>query len=173
MTPRQREIKERFTAFALANRAALAKYAYLLTGSGSQVDDLVQEALTRSYLTWSRVVPGAELAYVRRVMTNLATDQWRARRFLSRFEPPERVDESWADPETAVDDRDQIVRQLVALSPRERAIVALRFYVDLSEKQVAEQLGVTVGTVKSTCHRALHKLRDRLEPATDTVGGVQ
>ena len=73
-----------------------------------------------------------------------------------------------ADGEAAADDRDFIVRQLASLSARERAIVVLRYYADLSEAEVAATAGVSVGTVKSTCSRALARLRSRGEAAQAT-----
>lgn len=151
-----------FAAFAAAAAAPLARTAWLLTGSVADTEDLVQEALLRTYLAWRRARIDDPLAYARRVLVNRHVDRWRrARRevaaWLRHGTEPE------ATPATVVsrdtDDRDQAVRLLQRLTPRERAIVVLRHYADLSEAQVARELGVSVGTVKSTASRALARMR--------------
>ncbi len=90
-------------------------------------------------------------------MANLATDWIRRRRFTADGPPPDRAA---SDPYRAVEDRDQIVRTLARLAPRERAMVVLRYWADLSVTEVAEDLGVSLGTVKSTCSRALARLAE-------------
>lgn len=155
--------RTRFTAFVAENRAALSRTAYLLTGDATTAQDLLQEALTRSYPRWGRIEPGREFAFVRRVMTNLRTDWWRRRRFEGPGATPVADggahDRAWSENGfDAVDNRDLIVQRLAPLTARERAVVVLRYYADLTETAVAEELGVTVGTVKSTCSRALARL---------------
>ena len=98
------------------------------------------------------------------------TDRWRRRRYeTTPIEPTDTSPDPHAgDPFSAADDRDFIVRQLATLSAKERAIVVLRYYADLSEADVADAAGVSVGTVKSTCSRALARLRSRGEAAQAT-----
>ncbi len=161
-----KEKDEAFTAFVSVAFDGLSRLAIALTGSRQTGEDLLQDALLRVYTKWHVVEPGKEVAFTRRVLANLATDRWRRR----RYEVPLSVgtDRGAPDPGFAgVDDRDQIVRQLATLSPRERTIVVLRHYADLSEAQVAAELGVSVGTVKSTCSRALARLSLPGAPRTE------
>lgn len=146
-----------FTTFVVENRAPLGRAAVLLAGNRSAGEDLLQEALVRTWQRWNRVESGREMAFCRRVMANLAIDWFRRRRFTSDAPPPERATD---DPYRRVDDRDQVVRALARLTPRERAMVVLRYWADLSVVEVADELGVSVGTVKSTCSRALARLSE-------------
>ena len=144
-----------FTDFVVENRGTLGRTAVLLTGNRSTAEDLLQEGLVRTWQRWSRVEPGREVAFCRRVMANLATDWFRRRRFTSDTPPPDR---GAPDPFGAVDDHDEIVRALAQLTPRERAMVVLRYFSDLPVDEVAAELGVSAGTVKSTCSRAVARL---------------
>jgi RNA polymerase sigma-70 factor (sigma-E family) len=144
-------------AFVEGATPALRRVAHLLVADRGHADDLLQEALVRTYLAWGRVRPGEETAYVRRVMTNLSVDRWRRRRPEVLGGVPERP--ATHDAHQQVEHRGEAVRALAALSARERAVVVLRYYADLSEQQVAEELGVSVGTVKSTASRALARVR--------------
>ena len=161
-----------FTEFVDANHAYLSRAAYLMTSDRTVAEDLLQEALVRTYRAWRHVEPGMERAYVRRVMTNLTTDRWRRK----RFEAPNLAEpDALAAPRSAsgyagVEDRDDIARQLALLTPRERAVVVLRFHEDLPEAEVAAELGIALGTVKSTCHRALQRLRSAAEPTPTSQG---
>ncbi|WP_300081634.1 SigE family RNA polymerase sigma factor [Propioniciclava sp.] len=154
-----------FEAFVDANHAYLSRAAYLITSDRAVAEDLLQEALVRTYRAWRRIEPGLARAYCRRTMVNLTTDRWRRRRFEApAVEPVDRADPRADRDYAGVDDRDAIARELAALPPRERAVVVLRFYADLSEADVAAELGIALGTVKSTCHRALQRLRSHLGP---------
>jgi RNA polymerase sigma-70 factor (sigma-E family) len=151
-----------FAAFATAARAPLARTAWLLTGSVPESEDLVQDALVQTYVAWRRAQPDDALAYARRVLVNRHIDRWRRRRreiaaWTRHGADPEATPVATSD---AADDRDVVVRLLQHLTPRERAVVVLRHYADLSEQQVARELGVSVGTVKSTASRAFAKLRN-------------
>lgn len=159
-----------FTAFVQAHSGSLHHTAYLLTGNQQAADDLLQDALLKTWLAWRKIDQRAAWAYTRKVMVNLTTDRWRRRRYEAITLD---IDDRRPDPggETgydAADDRTFIVRQLAALTPHERAMVVLRYYADLSEADVAEHVGVSVGTVKSTCSRALARLRSRGEAASAT-----
>jgi RNA polymerase sigma-70 factor (sigma-E family) len=146
-----------FRAFVEANGATLLHTARLLTGDHHRGEDLVQTALTRVYLKWGRI--DAPLPYARRALVTAHIDQTRRRWWGERPAEtlPERSDE--ASDTAASDSRDELRRLLAALAPKERAIVILRYYCDLSEQDTAATLGMPVGTVKSTCSRALARLR--------------
>lgn len=154
------EQRTRFEAFVAENSSGLSRTAFLLTGDPHTAQDLLQEALTRAYPKWERIEPGREFAYLRRAMVNLRTDWWRRRRYevLTDLDAAGDGPARWDAGYDAVDDRDTIVARLAGLTARERAIVVLRFYSDLAEADVASELGISVGTVKSTCSRALARL---------------
>ena len=156
MTGTSAQTDATFVAFVEQASGVLRRVARLLVGDQHHADDLLQEALVRTYLAWGRVRPGEELAYVRRSMSNLAIDRWRRRRPEVLGGVPERPGRH---EHAAIEDRDEIVDALAVLSARERTVVVLRFYADLSERQVADELGVSVGTVKSTSSRALARMR--------------
>ena len=149
-----------FTAFMRAAAPSLARTAWLLCGDTHQADELVQQALVRTYLAWDRAREREPLAYARRVLANQRISTWRRRRreVLSGGVPERGV----ADGQDAQADRDQLLRALALLTPRQRRVVVLRHLEGLSEKEVAADLGVSVGTVKSTASRALQRLREAL-----------
>ena len=157
-----------FRAFVETNGATLLHAARLLTGDHHRGEDLVQTALTRLYLKWDRI--DAPLAYARKAMVTAHIDSTRRRWWGER--PSEVLPEPSAsfdgDENDATDTRDQLKRLLAELSPRERSVVVLRYYCDMSEQEAAATLGIPVGTVKSTCSRALARLRVE---ATSTAGG--
>ena len=150
-----------FVAFVDDRSTQLLRMAYLLCGDQYLAEELVQETLERLYVRWARLHRGEEMAYARRVLTNLRTDRWRRTR-------KELVTESGAVAETALphddslSERDLLMRALACLGAREREVVVMRHYCDLSEQAVAECLGISTGTVKSTGSRALGKLRAQL-----------
>ena len=144
---------------------AMLRSACLLTGDWGLAEDLLQTALTKTWFAWSSLrEPAAAEAFVRTTMTRLFLS-WRRRRWRGEvatgFLPEVTTDGQLG----RVEDGDRLRRALAALPPRSRAMVVLRFYADLSEAQVAETLGCSVGTVKSTVSRALAQLR---EPVTAT-----
>ncbi len=147
-----------FRAFVEANGAALLHAARLLTGDHHRGEDLVQTALTRVYLKWDRI--DTPLAYARKALVTAHIDSTRRRWWGER--PTEILPEVAASQSAdigAADERDELRRLLAGLSPKERAVIVLRYYCDLSEQDTAASLGVPVGTVKSTCSRALSRLR--------------
>ncbi len=148
--------EEAFRSFVQTNGPALLHTARLLTGDHHRAEDLVQATLTKIYLKWERLEQ--PLAYARRALVTAQIDSSRRRWWGER--PTETLPESAAaDPSTTLDDRDQLRRLLAGLNARERAVIVLRYYCDLSEQQTAEVLGVPVGTVKSSGSRALARLR--------------
>jgi RNA polymerase sigma-70 factor (sigma-E family) len=156
-----------FRAFVEENGATLLHAARLLTGDHHRGEDLVQTALTKVYLKWGRI--DTPMPYARRALVNAHIDQTRRRWWGERpsDELPEPVEPSAE--ENSSDLRDQLRRLLASLSPRERAVVVMRYYCDLSEEDTARTLGMPVGTVKSSCSRALARLRVE---ATSAAGGA-
>ncbi|MEV6266656.1 SigE family RNA polymerase sigma factor [Kribbella sp. NPDC051936] len=150
-----------FAEFATSRHGALFRYAYLLTGDRGLAEDLVQEALVKTYVGWHRLRdPSNAEAYTRRAITTTAIGWWRRKSWRA-----ERPNDDVPDRATAGDDataRIWLWRELQNLPPRQRAALVLRYYEDLSEPQTAEILGCSVGTVKSQVSDALKKLRTRL-----------
>jgi RNA polymerase sigma-70 factor (sigma-E family) len=147
-----------FDDFATAAWPRLVRSAYLLTGDHHLAEDLTQTALVRTYAHWRRVRRADALAYTRRVLVNLNIDRIR-RKHGSVHVGDTLLDVVPSRPDTRVDERDEAVRLLRILTDRERRVVVLRHYFDLPEAEVAVELGVAKGTVKSTLSRALAKLR--------------
>jgi RNA polymerase sigma-70 factor (sigma-E family) len=152
---------ETFEGFVRACAHRLYRVACLLAaGDLGRAEDLVAEALARVYLVWPRVRTGDAYGYARRTLVNLHTDWWRGR--LRRPEvitdrPPDRA--GGDDPARDIARRDSVARSLRRLTRRERAVVVLRYFLDLTEQQTAAELGISPGTVKSANARALAKLR--------------
>lgn len=148
-----------FRAFVETNGASLLHAARLLTGDHYRGEDLVQTTLTKLYVKWGKI--DAPLAYARKMLVNEQIDSSRRRWWGER--PTEILPEPGATGTTGdvydSDSRDELRRLLTGLASRERAIVVLRYYCDLSEQDTAATLGIPVGTVKSSCARALAKLR--------------
>jgi RNA polymerase sigma-70 factor (sigma-E family) len=150
---------EAFIAFVASSQRRLLQLAWLFTGDSHRAEELVQEALVRTYAVWHRVRADDPFGYTRRVLVNAKTDSWRrrSREDLVRDTPEPQV--AGPDPSDAAADHASVVAALQTLAPRERAVVVLRYYVDLSEAETAHELRMSVGTVKSTASRALAKLR--------------
>ena len=152
-----------FAAFVAARSPALVRTARLLTGDHAAAEDLVQHALARTWPRWSRLRdPAAGEAYVRKVLvTSYATS--RRRRWHGEL-PSEQLPDHAAtgDAYARSDERAAMTGALATLTARQRAVVVLRYYDDLTEAQAADVLGVSVGTVKSQSHKALARLREHL-----------
>ena len=150
-----------------ARGRALLRTAYLLTGNLADAEDLVQSALAKTYLAWNRIEDrGAVDSYVRRAMINTQISWWRRRR-LEEFPTDEIPDQAVTDFPAGSDLGDSLQRAIDRLPQRMRAAVMLRYYEDMTEAEVAEVLGVSVGTVKSTISRAVAKLRIDVELQPD------
>ncbi|WP_333774566.1 SigE family RNA polymerase sigma factor [Streptomyces sp. IBSBF 3136] len=153
-----------FSSYVRARQPVLLRTARSLTANPSDAEDLLQTALAKTYVAWERIEDHRALdGYVRRALLNTRTSQWRKRRVDEYVcdELPE------PDPAPGADDpaerqalHDAMWRAITKLPARQRAMVVLRYYEDLSEAQTAEVLGVSVGTVKSAVSRALGKLRE-------------
>jgi RNA polymerase sigma-70 factor (sigma-E family) len=156
-----------FRAFVEANGATLLHAARLLTGEHHRGEDLVQGALTKVYLKWDRI--DAPLAYARKALVTGHIDSTRRKWWGERPTEVLPDEPGRADDLAASDERDELRRLLGELNPRERAVVVLRYYCDQSEQETAAALGMPVGTVKSTCARALARLRVE---AAASMGGT-
>ncbi|MCW2783559.1 MAG: sigma-70 region 4 domain protein [Marmoricola sp.] len=152
-----------FEEFVAARSAALLRTARLLTGQLADAEDLLQRALIKTVPAWSRIHGDPE-AYVRTIMARENISRWRSRRW--REVTVERLPEAAARPDQS--DRDLSLRAALAtLAPRQRAVIVLRYFEDLTEVETARMLGIAVGTVKSQHRDALARLR-LLVPDLDT-----
>ncbi|MEU7054456.1 SigE family RNA polymerase sigma factor [Streptomyces sp. NPDC046197] len=153
-----------FASYVRARRPVLLRTARSLTANPSDAEDLLQTALAKTYVAWERIEDHRALdGYVRRALLNTRTSQWRKRKVdefaCDELPEPEPMPDA-ADPAEQQALHDAMWRAIAKLPARQRAMVVLRYYEDLSEAQTAEVLGVSVGTVKSAVSRALGKLRE-------------
>lgn len=150
---------EEFRQFMHGRWPAMVRLAYGLTGDLGHAEDVAQAAFAKAYMSWPRVIrAGNPDAYVRRIIINENRTRFRRRRVreFSTGSPPET---GVPDALRHVDDRSALVAALQALAPRQRAVVVLRYWLDLSEMETAAALGCSAGTVKSQASRALAALR--------------
>lgn len=157
--------REDFEEYVAARYGALVRSAYLLVGNRADAEDLVQTALSRLVTAWPRISGDPE-RYVRTVLVRESVTRWRRRRW--REVSSERLPEAAAPGQLdhAAAERVALHSALGQLSPRQRAVVALRFYEDLSVAETAELLRCSEGTVKSQTHDALARLRGLLPDLT-------
>ncbi len=152
-----------FDAFVAGSGSRLLRTAYLLTGDQRAAEDLLQDALLRVWSRWSRVRAAEHpLAYARRVLVTTSVSRWRAARTRTAgerlvAEPPETSTQ-----ESEPDRDDELWQAVLSLPPRQRAVMVLAYYEDLTDADTADVLGCTVGTVKSQRAKALRSLRVRL-----------
>ena len=150
-----------FSAYMSARQAALYRTAYLLAGDHASAEDLLQNAFAKPYLSWDRIRDREALdGYVRRIMVNENNSLWRRawkRREHSSDELPE------TGTHDAYDDglSGALWSYVQTLPPKQRSVVVLRYYEQLSEAEIANLLGISTGTVKSQASRALASLRAR------------
>jgi RNA polymerase sigma-70 factor (sigma-E family) len=163
--------RRQFESFAAGASDGLVRTAYLMTGDLAETEDLVQETLLRVARRWRRVhAMDHPAAYARRILVNLVIDgQQRRRRRVDELDSGDDAghglaDESAAGALRAIDARSEFHLALATLPPRQRAVVVLRYWEDLPEAQVAELLGCSVGTVKSSASRGVVQLRRALAP---------
>ena len=154
---------EDFVAALEPTLPRVQRLARLLTGSAEAAEDLVAEAIARSLPHWRAGRIADPASYVRTVVVHLASAGWRRRALGARRD---HAALGWAasPPDLAQQaaERDETLRAVMRLPVRRRAVIALRFYDDLSEQQIADTLGVALGTVKSQLSRALEQLRVEL-----------
>jgi RNA polymerase sigma-70 factor (sigma-E family) len=159
--------EQSFSRWAADRQLTLLRTAVLLTGDRHRAEDLVQEALTQVALRWRRLSSGHPDAYARQVMVRGNISWWRKHRreIVAEVEDgPAPGDEGAAERRMVLD------RALAALTPRQRATVVLRYYDDQSERDTADALGVSVGTVKSQTHLALRRLRESAPELAELLG---
>lgn len=159
-----------FSSYVRARGPVLLRTARSLTANPCDAEDLLQTALAKTFVAWERIEDHRALdGYVRRALLNTRTSQWRKRK-VDEFacdELPEPQGVPEPDPAERQVLHDAMWRAVMKLPDRQRAMVVLRYYEDLSEAQTAEVLGVSIGTVKSAVSRALGKLREDPELAGD------
>ena len=161
-----------FTELVHASWASLYRTAYLLVGDRGEAEDLVQTALAKTYASWGRVRDvAAAPGYARVALVNTASS-WFRRKAWRNERPTDRLPD--VVHETDPTDRPALVDALAQLAPRQRAVVVLRYYEDLSVAETARALGCTEGTVKSQTSDGLARLRtllgDAVIPQTSTTG---
>ena len=160
--PRQLDaarVDAEFREFVSSRGRALLRSAYLLTGNLADAEDLVQSALAKTYQAWDRIEDRKALdGYVRRAMVNTHISWWRRRR-VDEYPTDVIPDQPAADTSGNSELHDTLQRAIDRLPQRMRAAVVLRFFEDMTEAEVADVLGVSQGTVKSTVSRAVAKLR--------------
>jgi RNA polymerase sigma-70 factor (sigma-E family) len=158
-----------FVDFYQARGAALRRTAYLLCGDFHAAEDLVQAAFVKLYVAWPRVRIASAEAYARRVLvrTFVAERRLRRSRELPMAALPAELLPETAGPEADHPGRLDVLLALAALPARQRAVVVLRFWEDLSVEETAGLLGISEGTVKSHCARAVAALRACVEPVAE------
>lgn len=172
MTSREVAAPPSFEEWVDAHSASLTRFALLVVGDQAGADDALQEALSRAYPRWDRIMrTDNPKAYVRRMIVNAHITWWRRARRREAPTPdlPEKVAPvgvTPAAPTARHEDADELWALCTQLPQRQRAAVVLRFYEGLSYAEVADLLGVAEVTVRSQTHRALTTLRSALEEAT-------
>ena len=160
--------EESFRRWAGERQLALLRTAVLLTGDRHRAEDLVQEALTKVALRWRRLRDDNPEAYARRILVRDNISAWRKRRHEVVSDQEPRVDVP--DHAPATERRMALDLALASLTPRQRAVVVLRYYDDLTERATADALGVSVGTVKSQTHLALRRRREAAPELAELLG---
>jgi RNA polymerase sigma-70 factor (sigma-E family) len=165
---RDAELRE----FVAARGAALSRAAFLLTGNREAAEDLVQETYVVMVRRWRRIDSVDPEPYVRRILYSRFVDGWRRRRLveLPTWQPPETA--SCSDEASSAIDRMTLGAALARLTPRQRAVLVLRFYEDLTEVASADVLGISPNTVKSQTRVALQRLRELAPGLIDSFGGA-
>jgi RNA polymerase sigma-70 factor (sigma-E family) len=158
--------------FVAARGAALSRAAYLLTGNHQAAEDLVQDTYVVMVQRWKKAQQVDPEAYVRRILYSRFVDGWRRRRLLELpwATPP---DTPVVDLVDAATDRITLHTALGRLTPRQRAMLVLRFYEDLTETQAAAVLGISPNTVKTQTRVALQRLRELAPDAVAELEGVE
>jgi RNA polymerase sigma-70 factor (sigma-E family) len=150
---------EDFSAFVMSRWPGLVRLAFGLTGDRWAAEDIAQATLARAFVAWRRVRRADDPdAYLRRILVNTSNRRFRRRRMAEQpGDPPETAVEGPAD---LVGERAVLLAALRQLPPRQRAVVVLRYWEDLTDAQIGAALGCSPGTVRSQLSRALAKLRD-------------
>ncbi len=160
------DLEREFEDFVTAMSPRLFRAAYAITRDHHHAEDAVQVTLGKAYARWRRIVRTEQPeAYVRRMVVNEVLS-WRRRRSSGELPTADAPDVATGSHESSVDESDAMWQALGALPARQRAVVVLRYYEQLSEAEIAETLGVRPGTVKSQCSAALANLRRQWEQQT-------
>jgi RNA polymerase sigma-70 factor (sigma-E family) len=154
-----------FRDFMHARWPAMVRLAYALTGDQGHAEDVAQAAFARAYASWPRILRTRDPeSYVRRIVVNENRNRFRKHRVTERLTdaPPEygAPDTTWES-----DERAALITALQRLGPKQRAVIVLRYWLDLTEVEAADTLNISVGTVKSQASRALASLRRSAELA--------
>jgi len=155
-----------FDAFVRDNLDGLLRTAYLIAWDAKEAEDLVQDCLFKVARRWGRIGEMEQpLAYTRRVLIHLALRQ-SGRRARRRAELDDRATDVGAEAAglTGLDTREELLDALAALPPRQRTVIVLRYFLDLTETETARALGCSTGTVKSNSSKALAHLREAFIP---------
>jgi RNA polymerase sigma-70 factor (sigma-E family) len=170
-----RTADEEFDAYVRFRTPALLRSAYLLTGDQHLAEDLVQTALVRTHRAWGRIHDGNPDAYVRKVMYHQQISWWRRRKLAEalREDVPEPPTWSGPDEAAAISIRVSLREALLKLTPKQRAVLVLRYFEDRTEVETAELLGVAVGTVKSQAAKALARMRAIAPELVELSGAEQ
>ncbi len=166
----RRELDAEFAEYVRAREQQLLRAAYLVCGDAHLAEDLLQQALMKLALRWDKIRSENPDAFVRRVLYRDAVSSWRkTRRERVTDGPVEHLGPS--DPGAAAVTRLDVRQALLELTPKQRAVVVLRYFDDRTEAATADILGVSVGTVKSQAHAALARLRTLIPDLEPTLAG--
>lgn len=154
-----------FNEFVATRGPALQRAAFLLTGDHHTAQDLVQQALLEAARRWEKIHTSPE-AYVRRSIYTANVSRWRRQKFAEHELTGDRAEVPGPDSDLRL----TLVRALERLTAKQRAVLVLRYYEDLTEVQTAEALNVSVGTVKSTHSQALRRLREHAPHLAELIG---
>jgi RNA polymerase sigma-70 factor (sigma-E family) len=146
-----------FNDFVVSRSTRLLRVAYLLTSDWAAAEDLLQSSLVKAWSAWSRIEGDPE-PYVRRILVNTHASWWR-RRWRGELPSAEMPETGHGGHTDRIDERDGLWQALRRLPTRQRTVLVLRYFEGLSEAEVAEAMGCSLGTVKSQASRALAKLR--------------
>lgn len=155
-----------FDEFVRSRSIRLIRAAYAMTGDRNVAEDLIQDVMAKVFLRWTSIHTSPD-AYAHKVLVRTVTDRWKARYRRPEVPLNPAHDRPTADSADAQALRDELVRALRELPPRQRAVIAMRFLADLSEADVAAAAGCSVGTVKSQISRGLVRLRGVLASGQD------
>jgi RNA polymerase sigma-70 factor (sigma-E family) len=160
-----------FEEYVATRGPALVRFARLLTGDRYHAEDLVQEALSKAYLRWDRMIRSEQPdAYLRRMVINASRSWWRRR---TNRETPTSASTDRVAPgqmETETVERDEMWQRIARLPERQRTVLVLRYYEDLDDAAIAAILGCTAVTVRTHAMRALNTLRQHTNGAGTDAG---
>lgn len=164
-----RDHDDEFAEFVVLRSPALHRTAYLMVGDRGLAQDLLQEALTKTYVAWPRLRDRSKAeAYARKAVTTTAIGWYRRRQWSSERAAERLPDSTQPGHEDQVADQEWLWQALQALPPRQRAALVCRFYDDLSEADTAAVMGCAPGTVKSQVSAGLNRLRRELRSSGHT-----